>query len=122
MNALTTMRTVRGAGGEVRHVPAPFIPPATRKKARKRHVPDPIKTDGNEAAEELRKLLERIERVDEEIAERQDDRKEIFAEAKGRGWSDKAIRELLRIRKQDREEFLENAGILETYMISLGML
>lgn len=122
MNAITTMRIVRGAGGEARHVPTPYIPPTPRKSARKRHVPDPIKTDGNQAAEELRGLLERIERVDEEIAGMQDDRKDIFAEAKSRGWDDKAIRELLKIRKQKREEFLENAGILETYMISLGML
>lgn len=122
MNMLTTMRPVRGAGGEVRHVPTAYIPPARGAKARKRHVPDPIKTNGNQAAEELRLILERVERVDEEIAGMQDDRKDILAEAKGRGWSDKAIRELLKIRKQKKEEFQENAALLEIYMQSLGML
>lgn len=122
MNALTTMRMVRGAGGEIRHVPTPYIPPARGAKAKKRHAPDPIKTNGNQAAEELRVLLERVERVDEQIDGLQDDRKVIFAEAKGRGWSDKAMREILKIRKQKKEEFQENAALLETYMISLGML
>jgi uncharacterized protein (UPF0335 family) len=122
MNALTTMRLVRAAGGETRHVPTPYIPPARGTKAKKRHVPDPMKTNGNQAADELRVLLERVERVDEEISGLQDDRKDIFAEAKGRGWSDKAMREILKIRKQKKEEFQENAALLETYMISLGML
>ena len=122
MNAITTMRLVRGAGGETRHVPTPYIPPARGAKAKKRHVPDPIKTNGNQAAEELRVLLERVERVDEEISGLQDDRKDIFAEAKGRGWSDKAMRDILKIRKQKKEEFQENAALLEVYMQSLGMI
>ena len=41
---------------------------------------------------------------------------------KGRGWSDKAIREILKIRKQKKEEFQENAALLEVYMQSLGMI
>lgn len=122
MNALTSMRSVRSAGGEVRHVPTPYIPPAQRKKAKKRHVPDPMVTRGNEAAEELRMLLERAERIEEEIKGLVEDKSDVFAEARGRGWSDKAMREILKIRKQKKEEFQENAALLETYMISLGML
>lgn len=122
MTALTTMRTVRSASGDIRHVPAPYVPPARGKKAKKRHVPDPMVTGGNQAADELRALLERVERIDQEIEGMQDDRRDVFAEAKGRGWSDKAMRDILKIRKLKKEEFQENAALLETYMISLGML
>ena len=119
---MLTLRSVRGAGGETRLVPTPYVPPKRGAKARTRHVPDPMVTGGNQAADELRVLLERIERIDQEIEGMQDDRRDVFAEAKGRGWSDKAMRDILKIRKLKKEEFQENAALLETYMISLGML
>ena len=122
MNALTTMRTVRGAGGEVRHVPTPFIPPSLKKKSRKRHAPDPITTKGDTAAEELRLLIERAERIEEEKKSIADDFADVLAEAKSRGYDPKAIRKIMSIRRKKREEFQEEEAILETYMQALGML
>jgi uncharacterized protein (UPF0335 family) len=77
---------------------------------------------GKVAADELRLLIERAERLEEEKKGLADDIKDVFAEAKGRGYDPKAIRTLLRIRKQKREEFQEEQSILEVYMQALGML
>lgn len=118
-----TMRTTRGPGGAVVHVPTPIVAtPASGRKRKERQAPDPIKTNGESGPEQLRLLIERAERLAEEIKGMQDDLADVFAEAKSRGYDAKAIREILNIRKQKREEYQEHAGILETYMQSLGML
>ncbi|VXC80170.1 DUF2312 domain-containing protein [Sphingomonas sp. 8AM] len=117
------MRTMRGPGGAVVHVPTPIVAkPAGGRKRKARPAPDPIKTNGETAAEELRLLIERAERMAEEIKGMQDDLADVLAEAKSRGYDAKAIRDILNIRKQRREEYQEHACILETYMQSLGML
>ena len=77
---------------------------------------------GKVAADELRLLIERAERLEEEKKGIADDIKDVMAEARGRGYDPKAIRTLLRIRKQKREEFQEEQSILEVYMQALGML
>ena len=74
------------------------------------------------AADELKAFIERLERLEEEKAGIADDIKEVFAEAKGRGFDTKAIRTILRIRKQDHAERQEQEAILELYMQALGML
>jgi uncharacterized protein (UPF0335 family) len=73
------------------------------------------------AAGQLRAFLERIERLEEEKKGISDDIKEVFAEAKGTGFDTKAIRALIKIRKQDQAERQEAESILETYMRALGM-
>ena len=77
---------------------------------------------GKVAADELRLLIERAERLEEEKKGIADDIKDVMAEAKGRGYDPKAIRQLLRIRKQKREDYQEEQSILEVYMQALGML
>jgi uncharacterized protein (UPF0335 family) len=77
---------------------------------------------GQVAAEELRLLIERAERLEEEKKGISDDIKDVFAEAKGRGYDPKAIRKIMSIRKKKREEYQEEEAILETYMQALGML
>ena len=77
---------------------------------------------GQVAADELRLLVERAERLEEEKKGITDDIKDVFAEAKGRGYDPKAIRKILAIRKQKKEEFQEQEAILEVYMQALGML
>lgn len=77
---------------------------------------------GHVAADELRLLIERAERLEEEKKGIQDDIKDVMAEAKGRGYDPKAIRKILSIRKKKREEYQEEADILETYMQALGMI
>ena len=73
------------------------------------------------AAEELKQFVERIERLEEEKKAIADDIKDVFAELKGRGFDAKAVRQILRIRKQDHSERQEMEAILELYMNALGM-
>lgn len=77
--------------------------------------------DTGVAADELKQFIERIERLEEEKAGISEDIKEVFSELKGRGFDSKAVRAILRIRKQDHEERQEQEAILELYMQALGM-
>jgi uncharacterized protein (UPF0335 family) len=76
---------------------------------------------GQVAADELRLLIERAERLEEEKKGISDDIKDVFAEAKGRGYDPKAIRKILSIRKKRAEEVQEENAILQIYMEALGM-
>jgi uncharacterized protein (UPF0335 family) len=77
---------------------------------------------GRVAADELRLLIERAERLEEEKKGISDDIKDVMAEAKSRGYDAKAIKKILAIRKKKKEEYQEEEAILETYMHALGML
>ena len=74
------------------------------------------------AAGQLRALIERIERLEEEKKTIADDIKEVYAEAKGNGFDTKAIRTLIRLRKQDQAEREEAETILDVYKAALGMI
>jgi uncharacterized protein (UPF0335 family) len=74
------------------------------------------------AADEVRLLIERIERLDEERKGIGDDIKDVFAEAKSRGYDPTALRGILRIRAKPREQQQEETAILEVYMRALGMM
>jgi uncharacterized protein (UPF0335 family) len=74
------------------------------------------------AKDHLRAFIERIERLEEEKAAIANDIKEVFAEAKSTGFDVKAIRTILKIRKQDDHERLEAEAVLATYMHALGMV
>jgi uncharacterized protein (UPF0335 family) len=78
--------------------------------------------DGAVAADELRLLIERAERLEEEKKGISDDIKDVMAEAKGRGYDPKAIRKILTIRKKRKEEYQEEEAILEVYLQALGMI
>ena len=73
------------------------------------------------AQDQLRAFVERIERMEEEKKAIAEDIKEIYAEAKGNGFDTKVLRQVIKIRKQDRSERLEQEAILELYMAALGM-
>lgn len=73
------------------------------------------------AADELRLLVERIERLEEEKKGIADDIKDVYGEAKSRGYDGKALRKIVAIRKKKREEYQEEEAILDTYMAALGM-
>jgi uncharacterized protein (UPF0335 family) len=77
---------------------------------------------GQIAADELRLLIERAERLEEEKKGIADDIKDVMAEAKGRGYEPKAIREILKVRRKKKEEYQEEQAILEVYMQALGMI
>lgn len=78
-------------------------------------------SEGNVAADELRLLVERIERLEEEKKAISDDVKDVFAEAKSRGYDTKAIRKIVQIRRKKKEEYQEEEAILDTYLAALGM-
>lgn len=80
------------------------------------------KTAENVAAKELRQFLERVERLEEEKKTISDDIKDVKGEAKGRGYDMKAFNQILKERKQDRDERMEFEAILDTYRAALGML
>lgn len=73
------------------------------------------------AAAELRQFIERVERLEEEKAAIQGDIKDVLSEANGRGYVVKAIRTIIRLRKKDVNERIEEETILQTYMAALGM-
>lgn len=77
--------------------------------------------DSGVAAEELKQFVERVERLEEEKKAIADDIKDVFAEMKGRGFDVKAVRQILKVRKQDHSERQEMEAILELYMSALGM-
>ena len=74
------------------------------------------------AKDHLKAFVERIERLEEEKKALSDDIKDVYAEAKGNGFDVKALRQVVRLRKQDVDERKEQEAILETYLQALGML
>ena len=74
------------------------------------------------AKDQLKSIIERIERLEEEKKAIADDIRDVYAESKGNGFDVKALRTIVRLRKQDPNERAEEETILETYMHALGML
>ncbi len=74
------------------------------------------------AKDQLKAIVERIERLEEEKKATSDDIRDVYAEAKGNGFDAKALRAIVRMRKMDSDERREQEEILETYMHALGML
>jgi len=77
---------------------------------------------GGIAGERLRSFIERIERLEEEKRTLAADIKEVFAEAKGTGFDIKIMRQLIRIRRMDKDDLDEQETLLDIYMRALGML
>ena len=78
-------------------------------------------SEGNVAAGELRQLVERIERLTEERKAIQDDIRDVFGEAKARGFDVPAMREILKQRAMEKQKREERAAIVETYQLALGL-
>ena len=72
--------------------------------------------------DQLKAFVERIERLEEEKKTISDDIRDVYAESKSNGFDVKALRTIVRLRKQDANERAEEETILETYMQALGML
>lgn len=81
----------------------------------------PVNT-GGVAHDQLRSVVERIERLEEEKAATAADIKEVYAEAKANGFDTKTLRQVVRIRKQDKTERQEQLAILELYLSALGIV
>jgi uncharacterized protein (UPF0335 family) len=74
------------------------------------------------ARDHLKAFVERVERLEEEKKTIADDIRDVYAEAKANGFDVKALRAIVRLRKQDLEERREHETILATYMQALGMI
>ncbi|MEW9805845.1 DUF2312 domain-containing protein [Mesorhizobium marinum] len=74
------------------------------------------------AAGQLRAFIERVERLEEEKKTIADDIKDVYAEMKGTGFDTKAVRAIIRLRKQDQAERQEAEAILDLYKAALGMV
>lgn len=74
------------------------------------------------AKDMLKAIVERIERLEEEKKTISDDIRDVYAEAKGNGFDVKALRTIVKMRKQDATAREEQEEILESYMQALGMI
>ena len=77
---------------------------------------------GGIAGDRLKSFIERIERLEEEKRALSEDIKEVFAEAKGTGFDTKIMRQILKIRKMDKDELDEQEAMLDVYKRALGMI
>jgi uncharacterized protein (UPF0335 family) len=78
-------------------------------------------SEGSVAADELRLLIERIERLEEEKKAIADDVKDVYGEAKARGYDTKTMRSIVRLRKMEKHVREEAEALLETYKAALGL-
>ena len=76
---------------------------------------------GGIAAERLRQLIERIERLEDEKAALAADIREIYAEAKAVGFDAKIMRQIIKLRKMDTADQQELEALIDTYKQALGM-
>lgn len=78
--------------------------------------------DANLAREQLRSIVERIERLEEEKKAIADDIRDVYAEAKANGFDTKVLRQVVRLRQQDLTERQEQEAVRDLYLQALGML
>lgn len=72
------------------------------------------------AKDQLKSIIERVERLEEDKKAISDDIKDIYQEAKGNGYDTKALRAIVRYRKEDAQDRAEREAIFETYLNALG--
>ena len=77
---------------------------------------------GGIAGDRLKSFVERIERLEEERKALGDDIKEVYAEAKGTGFDPKIMRQVIRLRRMDKDDLDEQETLLDVYRRALGML
>jgi uncharacterized protein (UPF0335 family) len=75
----------------------------------------------NFAKDQLKSLVERVERLEEEKSALSNDLKEVYAEAKGQGFDTKIMRQVVRLRKMESHEREERDALLDLYLSALGM-
>lgn len=76
----------------------------------------------NVTAAELRQFVEQIEQQEAEKRDIADSIKEIYAEAKARGYDAKALRQIISLRRKDKDQIAEEEAILDIYRQALGMI
>ncbi|MEN3213568.1 DUF2312 domain-containing protein [Methylorubrum populi] len=83
--------------------------------------PAPAVDPSSVAADQLKSIIERIERPEEEKAGIAGDIKDVYAEAKANGFDVKVLRKIIALRKRDHDELSEEEAILELYLQALEM-
>ena len=76
---------------------------------------------GGVAGDQLKSLIERIERLEEEKAALTGDIREIYSQAKGNGFDTKVMRQLIRLRRMDRADRREQEELLDLYKRAIGL-
>jgi uncharacterized protein (UPF0335 family) len=100
-------------------VPFDTTDEAAASRARQEADPDP--DVGGIAADRLRSIIERVERLEEERKALGDDIKDIFAEAKSAGFDVGVLKQVIRLRKKEPAEVEEMETLLDLYRRALGM-
>ncbi|MFN7662965.1 MAG: DUF2312 domain-containing protein [Alphaproteobacteria bacterium] len=77
---------------------------------------------GGVSSEQLRSIIERIERLEQEKAAIAEDIKEVYAEARGNGYDTKTLRTIVKLRKMDLDDRQEQEQMLDLYLNALGMI
>lgn len=83
---------------------------------------NPIEVLNTTAQGQLRSIIERVERLEEDKAGVAADLKEVYAEAKGNGFDTKIIRKIIRLRTVDRAKRQEEEALIDLYMSAIGEL
>lgn len=77
---------------------------------------------GGVAVDQLKSIIARVEKLEEEKAAIAADIRDVFAEAKGNGFDSKALRSIIKLRKMDAADREEQEAVLDVYRRALGML
>lgn len=77
---------------------------------------------GGVAVDQLRSIIDRVEKLEEEKTAIAADIRDVFSEAKGNGFDVKALRQVMKLRKMDAAEREEQEAVVDTYRRALGML
>jgi len=77
--------------------------------------------DSGVAAEELKQFISRLEHIQDRIDDLNGDKKEVYAELKGRGFNPKIVKQIMALRRKDAAEVQEDEALLELYKQALGM-
>ena len=77
---------------------------------------------GGVAVDQLKSIIARVEKLEEEKTGISADIRDVFAEAKGNGFDTRAIRTIIKMRKMDASERQEQETVLDTYLHALGMI
>lgn len=102
-------------------VPASDRNVSKRDNGKKKKGSEAYDMDDPVQGEQLKSIVERIERLEEEKKTVADDIKEVYAEAKGNGYDTKILRKVIAIRKRDADERAEEEAILSLYLDALGV-
>ena len=78
-------------------------------------------SDGAVNDGQLRAFIERIEKMNAEIKDRNEDKSAIFAEAKSSGFDTRALKEVVKLRSMDRDKRIEHGALVDLYCASIGL-